>query len=267
MNFVLGDLAVFEFAHQSGCAQTHLVQAVTAIDHDRVVGAQSLQGAHLDAYQVGMKNAHQNVGCARRIGQRAQDVEDGFDAQLAAHRAHIFHGRMVVGCEHKTHALFGDALGYLRGRQVDVQAQGFEHVGAAALAADAAPAVLADFGASSGRHKHGAGRDIEGVRTVAAGAHNVHQVRLVRHLNLGGKLAHHLRSCRDLADGFLLDAQAGNECGHHHRRHLAGHDLAHQVQHFVVEDFAVLDGALQRFLRGDLGGVGHGFLLMAGALR
>jgi hypothetical protein len=29
---------------------------------------------------------------------------------------------------------------------------------------------------------------------------------------------------------------------------LAAHDHAHQVQHFVVEDFAMLDGALQRFL-------------------
>ncbi len=37
----------------------------------------------------------------------------------------------------------------------------------------------------------------------------------------------------------------------HHGRELAAHDHAHQVQHFVVEDFAVLDGALQRFLRGD----------------
>jgi hypothetical protein len=38
------------------------------------------------------------------------------------------------------------------------------------------------------------------------------------------------------------------------------HDQAHQVQHFVVEDFAVLDGALQRFLGGD----GHGFYLLEG---
>jgi hypothetical protein len=28
--------------------------------------------------------------------------------------------------------------------------------------------------------------------------------------------------------------------------------LAHQVQHLVVEDFAVFDGALQRLLRSDL---------------
>jgi len=29
------------------------------------------------------------------------------------------------------------------------------------------------------------------------------------------------------------------------------------VQHFIVEDFAVLDGAQQRLLRGDFVGVGH----------
>jgi hypothetical protein len=32
---------------------------------------------------------------------------------------------------------------------------------------------------------------------------------------------------------------------------LAAHDHAHQVQHFVVEDFAMLDGSLQRFLGSD----------------
>jgi hypothetical protein len=53
-----------------------------------------------------------------------------------------------------------------------------------------------------------------------------------------------------------FDAQAGHERGGHHRRELAAHDGAHQVQHLVVEDLAVLDGA-QRFPRGD----GHGNLL------
>jgi ribosomal protein S27AE len=73
------------------------------------------------------------------------------------------------------------------------------------------------------------------------------------------ELAHHLRGGGDLADGFLLHAQAGDDGGHHHGRHLAAHDHAHQVQHLVVEDLAVLDGALQRFLRGD----GHGSLQMS----
>ena len=35
-------------------------------------------------------------------------------------------------------------------------------------------------------------------------------------------------------------------------RELAAHDLAHDVQHLVVEHLAVLDGALDRFGDGDL---------------
>ena len=85
--------------------------------------------------------------------------------------------------------------------------------------------------------------------------------RLVGHLDLGGELAHHLRGGGDFADGFLFDAQAGDEGRHHHGRHLAGHDLAHHVQHLVVKNLAVLDGAQQGFLRGDFVGVRHGLKL------
>jgi hypothetical protein len=72
-----------------------------------------------------------------------------------------------------------------------------------------------------------------------------------------GELAHHLRGGGDLADGFLLHAQAGEDGGGHHRRHLPLHDLPHQVQHLVVKDLAVFDAARQRFLRRD----GHGGFL------
>ena len=65
------------------------------------------------------------------------------------------------------------------------------------------------------------------------------------------ELAHHLRGGGDLADRFLLDAQADRDRGDHHRRHLPAHDLPHEVEHLVVEDLAVLDRALQRFLCGD----------------
>ena len=91
-------------------------------------------------------------------------------------------------------------------------------------------------------------------------AHDIDQMGLVGHMHLGGKLAHHLRCGRDFTDGFLLDAQAGDQRRHHHGRHFAGHDLAHQVQHFVMEDFAVFYGALQRFLRGNRHGFLHIFL-------
>ena len=114
--------------------------------------------------------------------------------------------------------------------------------------------MLGGLGAGSGRHKHGAGRDIEGVGAVAPGADNVHQVGGVRYPHLGGELAHHLCGSGDFANGFFLDAQAGDDGRGHDGRELAAHDQPHQVQHLVVKNFAVFNGALQRLLRGD----GHG---------
>ena len=96
------------------------------------------------------------------------------------------------------------------------------------------------------------------MRAVAPGSHNVHQVRRVRHLDLGRKLAHDLRRSGNFPNGFFFDAQAGHQRGQQHGGDFTCHDLAHEVQHLVVKNFTVLDGALQRFLRRDGDGVGHG---------
>jgi hypothetical protein len=164
-----------------------------------------------------------------------------------------FHGRVVVRGEHKANAHIADAISDLLGLQIDVDAQRFHRIGAAGFAAHAAPAVLADFATGRRNHKRRTSRDVEGVGTIAAGADDVHQVGFVVHMHLVGKLAHHLGGGGDFANRFLLHAQAGEDGGGHHGRELAAHDLAHQLQHFVVEDFTVLDGALQRFLGGELG--------------
>ncbi|MPM71054.1 hypothetical protein SDC9_118017 [bioreactor metagenome] len=81
--------------------------------------------------------------------------------------------------------------------------------------------MFADLGPRCRGHKHGTGGDVERVGAVAAGAHDVHQVPLVGHLHLGGELAHHLSGRRDLANGFLLDAQPRDQSRHQHRRHTA----------------------------------------------
>ncbi len=155
-----------------------------------------------------------------------------------------------LGGEHKANAHIADAMGDLLGLQIDIHAQRFHRIGAAGFAAHAAPAVLAHFAARSGNHKGGTGGDIEGVGAIAAGANDIDQMGLVLHVDLVGKLAHHLRCGRDFTNGFLLHAQAGDDGRRHHGRQLAAHDHAHQVQHFVVEDFAVFDRALQRFFGG-----------------
>ena len=66
---------------------------VAPIDDEGVLGPQALQGAHLDAHQIGVEHAHQDVRRPGRVGQRPEQVEDGLDAQLLAHRCHILHGQ------------------------------------------------------------------------------------------------------------------------------------------------------------------------------
>ena len=214
-------------------------------------GTQALQGAHLNAYQVGVENAHQDVRCTCRVGQWAEDVEDGAHAQFTAHGRHIFHGGVVVGREHEANAgLFDAARNGLR-LELNRRAHGFQNIGAARFARHTAIAVLAHPGTRGSSHKHGASGDVESVAAVAPGANDVEQMGLVSDVHRCGELAHDLRRGSDLADGFLLDAQAQQQCRHHDRRHLAIHDAAHEREHLVVEDFAVIYGARQRLSIGD----------------
>ena len=197
-----------------------------------------------------MEHAHQHVGCARRIGQRPEDVEDGAHAQFLADRGNVLHRRMVVGREHEADAGFLETLADLLGRQHDVGAERLEHIGRARLGGHAAVAVLGDAGAGGRHHEHRSGRYVEGVRAVAAGTDDIDEMRPRLADDLAGELAHHLGGGGHLADGLLLDPQARDQRTGHHRRHFAAHDHAHQVQHLVVEDLAVLDRALKRFLWG-----------------
>ena len=56
-------------------------------------------------------HAHHLRRSVRRIGERAEQVEDGAQAQLAARRLHIFHGGMHGGREQKRDADFFQAGG------------------------------------------------------------------------------------------------------------------------------------------------------------
>src|SRR5690606_18706839 len=99
-----------------------------------------------------------------------------------------------------------DAGGNLLGRQVQVDAERFEHVGGAGLGRHAAPAVLGHARAGGGGDEDGGGGDVEGVRAVAAGADDVEEVLVRRRdMDLGRHLAHHRGGGGDFADGLLLD--------------------------------------------------------------
>ncbi len=246
---IFAHLPVFQFTDCRRSADRQFIKAFQAMHDHHAPTAQPLQHARLDADQIGVEHAHDLLFCARRIGQRPEDVEYGFDAKLAAHRRGMFHRTVVVGRKHETDAGGGNRLRHGLRFQVDVHPEQFQHIGAAGFARDRTAAVFGDFGARCRGDKHRRRRHIEGMRGIAAGAAGIDQLWRIRHRHRGGKLAHHRGRGGDFTDGFLFDAQTGNDCSNQHRRHLAAHDLPHQRQHLVVKNLAMFNDARQRFLR------------------
>src|SRR5690606_32491101 len=181
VDLIFAHLPVLQFANQGGGSQRAFIHAVLAVDDQHVTGPQPLQDAHLDADQVGVEDAHELVGGIGGVGQRAQDVEDGPHPQFFAHGSDVLHGTVVGGGEHEADADLFDAFGHLLGRQIDVHAQGLEHVGAAGRGRGAAVAMLGDLHASCCGNEHGGGGNVEGVGSVSTGAAHVEQVVGVAH--------------------------------------------------------------------------------------
>ena len=198
-----------------------------------------------------MEHSDELIRGSGGIGERPQDIENRPHAQLLPHWRRVLHRRVVARREHEADSGLADAGRDLRRREQDVRAQRFEYVRAARFRRHRTVAVLGYAGSGAGRDEHRRGRDVERMRSVAARADDVEQILAVGYLDPGCEFAHDLRRCGDLAHRFLLDAQADRQRCDHHGGGFAAHDLAHHGEHLVVEDFAVLDRALQRFLHGD----------------
>ena len=83
------------------------------------------------------------------------------------------------------------------------------------------------------------------MRAVTTGTAQVDQVVLVLELDWDCELAHHLGCSGDFADRLLLHTQPHQKRGHARGAHLALHHGAYQLQHFVVENLAMLDAPRQ----------------------
>jgi putative uncharacterized protein (fragment) len=109
--------------------------------------------------------------------------------------------------------------------------------------------VLGYFRAGSRGDEHGRGGNIEGFRTVAACADDIDQPAFVCYGNGGSKFAHHGRGRSDFGNRFDFNPQAGQDGGNLFGRHLAAHDLTHQIGHFVVKQFIIANQAFDGLLR------------------
>ena len=133
MNFVFGDFSVLQFADQRARAERNFVERITTMHDHHMLRAETLHHAHLNTHQVSVKYTHHGVRCAGRIGQRAENIEDGFDAELTADRSDRLHREMVVRREHEADARGLNALCDLAGNEHDVHTERFQHIGRAAL--------------------------------------------------------------------------------------------------------------------------------------
>ena len=143
------------------------------------------------------------------VGEGAEDVEYGSDADFAAHRGGVAHGGVKGLGEHKADAAVADAPRYGFGGEVDAHAEGFQHIGGAAAAGGGAVAVLGDAQSGAGGHQRGGGGQVKGVGSVAAGAYRVCQRPVNAHFQ--GKLAHHGGHAGDFLGGFALEPQGGQQ--------------------------------------------------------
>jgi hypothetical protein len=113
----------------------------------------------------------------------------------------------------KPDADFVDGARNLLGRETDVYAERLEHVRAAGLARDRTPPCLATFAPAAAATKRRSGGDIERVRAVAAGAARVQQMCVICDSTLVANSRITCAAGCDLADGFLLHAQADRDRG------------------------------------------------------
>ncbi len=196
--------------------------------HQHVAAAQAAQHVGHQRHQLRGIDAEHLVGGAGGVGQRAEDVEQGAHAHLAARRHGVAHRRVVVGGEHEAHAHLLDAARHLLGIQVEVDAGHREEVGAARRRRHPAVAVLGDVAAGGGHHEARGGGDVEQVGAVAAGADDVDHV-VGAEVDRLHQLAHHLGGGADLLGGLALHRHAHQEGGDLRVAGLAGHDLAHHL--------------------------------------
>ena len=86
-----------------------LVQPAGAVDDHRVLGAQPASTCAIGSTSSGEYTPEQLALRARRVGQRAEHVEDRADAELAADRPDVAHGRVVGRREQEAEADLVDA--------------------------------------------------------------------------------------------------------------------------------------------------------------
>ena len=168
--------------------------------HPGVLGAQRAEHVRQGLHPGGVVDAEELAPRAGRVGERAQQVEHGAEAQLDADRRHVAHGGVEGGGEEEAHAGFLQGAHGLSGLGLHPHAKRRQHVGGAGAGGKGSGAVLGHLGAGACGHEGGGGGDVEGLQAVAARAAGVDHLEAgieaegggAQGLGEGGDLPHRL---------------------------------------------------------------------------
>lgn len=178
LSFSRGEFGDFVDAH-GGELVGEAIFGCVAADDPSIFASELVKNLGVERDEAGLEDAGELEAWAGGVEERADDVENGFDAALGeelARGGNGFEARVVVGSEEEAYASVLDAVAEALRGHGDVDAECLENVGAAAFGGEATVAMFDDGGTAGGGDEHGGGGDVEKSELVTAGADDVERV-------------------------------------------------------------------------------------------
>ena len=237
-NFVRASRASVEFGDVRFAAERNFVEAVGTVNDEGAFDSELRESAGEKFGVMRRGNADDLRGGSGGIGERAEKIENGANAESAAHRHCVFHRGVNRGREKKADADLFDGRADVFGWLVDDDAELFEHVGGSGARTCSAIAVFGDAHARARDDECRGGGNVEGVAAVSAGAASVDEhfvgVRVAVRENFHGVAAHGGGEADQFVDGFAFHAKSDEESGDKRVIGVAGEDLLHAGFGFVA---------------------------------
>src|SRR5262249_14796106 len=149
-------------ADQGRCRGRDFVEAVGGMDDHATLAAEPREGLAEGFNKLLRVYADELALRAGRVGEGAEEVEDGGEAEALARGGGELHRGVMIDGEGEAHPRFLEAAALDDGRRADVDAEAFQDFRGAAAGAGAA-AVLgdedADLAAGGGGDEGGGGGD------------------------------------------------------------------------------------------------------------
>ena len=201
--------------------------------HDpRALGPEERERPRDELGQLRPRHADELARRAGRVRERAQQVEGGADAEIAARHGGVAHRRMKRRREEERDP--GLVQASLDDRRLggDVHAERLEQVRAAAPARHRPVAVLRHADPARREHERGDGRDVERVGAIAARAARVEHRRVIAGQPRRAP-AHRPGQPDDLRGPLAFHRERDEQAGDLRRLRAPFHDLFHGARRLV----------------------------------